>query len=798
MQKLEYTQLKRIYDINNLDFENTAELNVIPNIIVGQSKGIEALKFGLNVKSKGYNIYVAGDSGTGKTTYAKKLAEDKASEEAAPCDLCYVYNFENHNEPIALKLERGTGKKLKKDLKEVVELIEEELNRIFNSKNFQEEKNSIIKEFEIQKQRMIRTLSERTVKDGFGVKSTNSEIYLMPIVNGVVLTEEEFDELSETEKLEIAENSAEIQKDVQLLASNIRDIEKIAINEIESREYTAGLKIIGNNFSELLEKYKDQEQIINHIMKIKEDMLNNIDELVQDEIEEEQPNQMAMLLGIAQKKENAHKIKYDINVLVDNSDYNNAKVIVDYNPIATKIVGDIEYENEPSGVVTDFTKIKAGLLHKANGGYLILQSYDLFNNGMSYEALRKFIKSGKVHFDYARENNNNVTVSTLKPQPFELDVKIILVGSYYNYDMLCEFDEEFCKFFKVVCEFDDVMEYNDDNANTIIDFVTTIINRENIKHLTKSAVGEVINYSNKISGQKNRLTVKLSSLCDLLVEANVYAGFDSSEHIEDKHIKKAIDEKKARLNMYEIKLNEMIDDNVIIIDTEGEKVGELNGLVIIDNGEYMFGSPTKITVSTFVGKDGIVNIEKEAGLSGRVHDKGVEVITGFLGHRYAKKFPLSFNCTIAFEQNYSGVDGDSASSTELYGILSSIANIPLKQNIAVTGSVNQRGDIQPIGGVTEKIEGFFDVCSRRGFKGGEGVIIPYQNIEELFLKDEVVEAVKNGLFTIYAIKHIDEGMEILTGLPIGNIDSKGKYESGSINDILQKQFKYMYKRSLLE
>ncbi len=481
---------------------------------------------------------------------------------------------------------------------------------------------------------------------------------------------------------------------------------------------------------------------------------------------------------------------------MDNSNLKGAPVILSYNTNYTNLIGEIEFENEMGNFTTDHMKIKGGLLHKANGGYLIIQIEEMLKNTYTLETLFRILKTGKINIEHLKELYiGGISVSTIKPEPLDIDIKVILIGSEYYYDILSAYEEDFKKLFKINCIFDYEMNDTDENIKKMAKFIKSFAKKENLLEFEISAIKEIIEYSYKLSGKQNKLTTKFNALSEILIEASAWANMENSEKVEKSHIKKAIKKKIEFLNIYEEKLTEMIIENDIIIKTKGKEIGEINGLAVLDYGDYAFGKPSKITCTTYVGNAGIVNIEKEAKLSGNIHDKGLQVITGYLGNKYAFEFPLSFSCRICFEQNYSGIDGDSASSTELYAIISSLSGIPIKQNIAVTGSVNQKGEIQPIGGVNEKIEGFFDICNKRGLAGEEGVIIPYQNIKELCLKDDVINAVKNDKFHIYPIKNIDEGLEILMEEKAGKLLKNNKYTQNSIHYKAMKKLKELYEKS---
>ncbi len=792
-KELHYTQLKKTY--TKEDFIVNMNEEALPQII-GQEKAAKALDFGLKIKKKGYNVYLSGESGLGKTSYAKIAAEKFAENEPIPNDYCYVYNFQDENAPIAISLPAGMGKEFKSDMDDLIEILTIEIAKTFSDDDYEKEKEEIIKKYQYRRDELMKHISDIAKENDFGTKVTNSGMYFMPIVDGEPVSEDEYDKLSDDQKDKISEYSELIQDQAADTMRKIKDTEKETRVEIEDVEYKMALFTVSYHINILLEKYCDYDKILHYLLAVKEYILNNVEEFITEGDSEEESLQ-SMIPWISKKNEEDVFLKYKVNLFIDNSELKHAPVIVDFNPTYYNLIGELEYYNEYGNLATDFTKMKAGLLHKANGGYLILQAYDILTNPHSWDALRSFIKTEELKVENTREFYNSiVSLSTLTPEPILCNVKIILVGTDFYYDILNDYDDEFCEFFKVCATFDYEMNSSGDNLKNIALLIKNTAQRENLGEFELGAVAKMVEYSSRIAERQNKLTTKFSKILDLMNEASVYAKEANSETITSIHIKKAIFEMEQRNNMYEQKLSDMIEENFLMIDTTGNKVGQINGLAVLDTGVHVFGKPSKITATTYVGKSGIIDIEKESAMSGKIHDKGVLVIGGFLGHTYAQEFPLSLSCRICFEQNYNGIDGDSASSTELYAILSSLSGLPIRQEIAVTGSINQMGDIQPIGGVTYKIEGFFDLCFNRGLTGNQGVIIPYQNITDLSLKDEVIEAVKNGKFHIYPVKHIDEGIEILTDVAAGKRNGKGKFSEASVHGKVFGKLKEFRKSAL--
>ena len=790
VKELKYKELKGICDIKLIEKLE----NIQPdNNIIGQKKAIEALEFGLNIKNKGYNIYVSGPVGSGKTTFSKKYAKKYAIDEKTPDDLVYVYNFENPKCPKALFLEAGVGKEFKQEIDDLIYTLSVEIPKAFSSKEHEEEKNKIVKEYNTKRDDIIKQITELAKEKDFGIKNSNTGIYFMPIIDGETISEEEYEDLDEEEKEIISKKSEELQEDAIKTMKLIKDIEKNTKKDIENIEYNLSLFTVGHYINSIQTKYKDNKKVTQYLKDLKEDIIENIDNFLDEEIEEEEGMPILPLLN--KKSDDELFAKYKVNLIVDNSNLKGAPVVLNYNPSYTNLVGEVEFENELGNFTTDYMKIKGGILHKANGGYLILHIDDILKNTYSLETIIRTLKTGKVYIEPLKEYQlGGIAITTIKPEPIKVNFKIILIGSSYYYDILSEYEEDFLKFFKIHSIFDYEMDNNEENISDIIKFVRNFEQQQNSLKFDKNAIKTLIEYIIRLAGRKDKLSTKFNAITEILIESNTWAKLDNASIICEKYVKKAIDKKIEFINLYEKKYEDMILENDIMIKTDGQEIGQINGLAVLDYGSYSFGKPTKITATTYVGKAGIVNIEKEADMSGSIHNKGVQVIAGYLGKTYASLFPLSLSCRICFEQNYNGVDGDSASSTELYAIISSLSDMPIKQSIAVTGSVNQMGEIQPIGGVNEKIEGFFDICNRRGLTGEQGVLIPIQNVKDLCLKDEVVEAVKNGKFHIYPIKNIDEGIYVLMGEKAGKKNKNNTFTKDSIHFKAMKKLQYFYKK----
>ena len=764
--------------LKNFNFKSTEEIEPKQDII-GQDRAVKAIEFGLNMKQKGYNIYVAGMSGTGRNSYTNSLIRKNKINKKLK-DWVYVYNFKNANEPTALNFLAGEGKLFKKDIDDIIDKLKYEIPKIFTTKEYEYHNRILMSELESNIQNIIYDLNEFSKPRGFKFEVTERGLVSAPMrQDGSLMKENELGNLTAPEIRALREEGIKLNQDSKDYINKIKSCEDDYKNKLLNLDKSVGKSLVGFYQQYLINKYGQDKKVENYINLLCEDIINNISKFKKDE-ESTNKNPMALLGMISSKNEEKLFEKYKVNLFIDNSDNEDCKIIKENNPTYYNLSGCVEYKNEIGALTTTFMEIKPGALHKANGGYLIINIKDLLVNPFSWDCLKRSLKTQKISIEQLSNQYGYVVTSTLKPEPIDLDVKVILIGDNYYYNLLYTYEEDFRNLFKVMADFDMEIDNNEQNIYKIIQLISNKCSEENLKHFNKEAIESIIEYSIRISDDKEKLTGNLDKVIDIVYESN---ALSNSRYVTKSDVKNAINQKIYRNNKYEEKLNEMFKDKTLLIDIEGEKVGQINGLAVMGTGEYSFGKPSKITASTYKGRNGVINIEREIKQSGSIHDKGVLILSGYLGSRYGKDKPLSITTSITFEQNYSGVDGDSASSTELYAIISSISEIPIKQNIAVTGSISQKGEIQPIGGINEKIEGFFDVCKAKGLTGDQGVMMPIQNIKNLLLKDEVVEAIEDGLFNIYAISNVEEGLEILTGKNIYEIDKL-------VNENLEKYRKY--------
>ena len=778
-KELSYKELKNVCSTDIFKFNNTNEIEDTTNLVYGQDRGVKALEFGVNVDLKGYNLYLEGPAGVGKTMYSKKFLQQKAAKEKIPNDWCYIYNFEDANEPIAVSLPAGQGKAFKETMDSFIKDIRKDIKKTFNNDDFEKEKKLIKQEYEEKRAKILEKLNDKTMKEGFTVKSAQNGIYMMPVIDGKIIEEEEYEGLDQSIKLEFEAKSEHVQELIFEALSDIKTIEKKSDKKIEEWQSNIALLTINIHINEVKTIYKRNKKITTFLDNIKKDILKNITLFTQDEIPEskQQPQGPQM-----QKQQQEPWLNYRVNLFVDNSHLEGAPVIMDSNYSFQNIFGRLEYENQFGMFKTDYTMIKPGLIQKANGGYLIFQAKDLLTNPLCYETLKKVMKVKEISLENQAEQRSSMILVSLKPEPIPLDLKVILIGNSDIYHTLLSLDDDFRKF-------EEDAPRSAENIQKLVKFVKSFCKQEELLDLDKGAMAKVVEFASKLSGDKEKLSTQFSEIGEIIGEASTWARLAKEKIITKEYIKKALDERIDRIKKYDAKYLQMIKEGALLINTSGYRVGQINGLTVITIGDYSFGKPSKITANTYMGKEGIINVEREVEMSGSTHSKGVLILTGYLGELFAQEMPLSLTASVCFEQLYGGVDGDSASSTEAYAILSSLSEIPINQSIAVTGSVNQKGEIQPIGGVNEKIEGFYQICKMRGLTGEHGVIIPVQNVRNLHLNDDVIQSVKEGKFHIYAINTVEEGIEILTGVPAGKRDKYGNFPAGTINYLAYEKLK---------
>ena len=768
-----------------LECRTSGELAPLEGII-GQDRALRALNLGLGIEEKGFNVYVAGPPGTGKTTAVTNFLEAIAKDRPTPPDWCYVNNFHNSYEPVCIKLPTGRAKAFQKDLSNFIEEAQRAVPRALQSDEFQSRRERLIKTAEEKRNKILSDLGDEAQRAGFSIQATHLGVTLIPVLNGKPVNDEELASLPEQARKQMDEKRTALETKFEEAMKQVATLERDTRISLRKLSNDAIQYAIGFLMDALQKSYENIPDVVSHLKDIRADILENY-ELFAGPQEPATPQGQPATPWM---KELPFR-RYEVNVVVDNSKLKGAPVIFEENPTYLNLIGRIEKEAQFGSFTTDFTLVKGGAIHRANGGYLVIRVDGLLTNPLSYEGLKRALRNNKIAIEEPGEHLGYITTKTLTPQPIPLNIKVLLVGNPLLYQLLLEYDPEFREFFKVKADFDTTIDRNGENLRRYASFVCTICEKEGLKHLEASAIAKVVEHGSRLAEDQKKLSTRFAEVADLIREASYYAAQDRSEYITANHINKALEEKVYRSNLIQQKILEMIQRGLFLIDTSGAKTGQVNGLSVIGLGDFEFGRPSRVTASIGLGRGGVLDIEREAKMGGPIHTKGVLILGGYLVNKYAQDKPLSLSARLVFEQSYEGVEGDSASSTELYAILSALANVPIKQNIAVTGSVNQKGEVQAIGGVNEKIEGFFEVCKARGLKGDESVMIPKSNVQDLMLKDEVVKAVKDGRFHIYTASTIDEGMEILTGVRAGEPRKDGTFELNTVNGKVDRRLRAM-------
>ncbi|HAE60740.1 MAG TPA: ATP-dependent protease [Eubacteriaceae bacterium] len=792
--KVGIDRLKKICgNENELDFCSTSkDVEPFENFI-GQERAIKAMDFGLKMNATGYNIFVSGAQGTGKSTYTESAVRQIAKVKAVPEDWCYIYNFTDRDNPLAISLPAGEGKVFKKDMEALVSELRIIIPRAFEGSDYRQQRDRIIQSVRKKLVDMLHEVEKEANDEGFMLQQLPGRVLFLPIKDGQPIQQEEYEKYSIDERKKIEEKMHQLQKKMNETMRYGQNLEKQGNGQIVELEKKIAHSAAEAPVNRLKEKYREYPKIIEYLDGVFKDVVENhktfkssghggiVDNAFQQQVPQDAQENGGLIdeNGFYFEDEENRFARYKVNLFVNNERITGAPVIIESNPNYYNLFGKIEYKSHMMSMTTDFTMVKPGALQRANGGYLILQAKDLLMDPFVWDALKKALKYREAIVENMGEQYRLIPTTTLRPQPIPLDVKILLIGTPIFYAIFSS-DEDFEKLFKIKVDFDIEMPRNSDNVCQYVSFVSTLCREGNLKHFDRPALSRIIEYGSRLAADQNKLSTRFNDIKDIVYEASAFASMEDSEFVDSRHVKKAIDERKYRLNKLEEKIQEGIVKERIRIETTGREVGQINGLSVIGLSGYSFGIPMRITARTYMGRGGVIHIERETGMSGSIHTKGVYTLVGYLGGTFAKKKPFGLTAQITFEQNYQGVEGDSASSAELYAILSSLSGVPIKQNIAVTGSVDQRGKIQPIGGAVEKIEGFFDICSAKGLSGDQGVMIPAENIDDLMLKDEVLDAVREGKFSIYAVKTIEEGIYLLTDTEAGEENEDGAYPEGTV------------------
>ena len=775
-------ELRRRCDPRRFSFSTTDELEPLAGII-GQDRALEALKVGLNIKDprNRYNVFVTGGAGLGKTSAVTRFLEELSRKQPPPPDICYVHNFKVPHRPRYILLPAGKGKELRQDMDRCIEFLRRELPKVLESDEFKAQAKGERERFAQKREELFHQLEERAKALGFAIQRTPVGINTIPLKpDGTPYSQEEYEALPEEEREAILKRQEELQEAIRDTFQQLGQLEEEWQEARRQLTRRAVQFLIEPRFSQLKRKYAGLERVQVFLAEAQADIVESVEEL---QAANKKPPVPIPVPGQADPY-----LRYRVNVIVDNSELAGAPVVVEQNATYTNLFGTVERRVQFGVVTTDFTQIRAGSLHRANGGYLVLSASNLLRFGLSWEALKIALKTRVIRIEDPAQMLGLASTEGLRPEPVPLDVKVVIIGSPYLYYLLHYYDEDFPKLFTIRSDFDFEMDWTDEAEEAIARFIRAQKEEDpGILPFSPSGVAKVVEYAGELTGSQKKLSTRFSDLAALVREASFWAREEGAAQVEAQHVRTAIQKGKSRHALLAEKVREWIARGKLIVDVKGAQVGQVNGLAVIDLGDFAFGKPSRITANVFTGKDGVVDIEREAELSGKIHTKGVMILKGFLGERFASQGPLSLSASIAFEQSYSTVDGDSASAAELYALLSSLAGVPLKQGIAVTGSVDQKGRMQPIGGVNEKIEGHFLVCKELGFTGEQGVIIPAGNVDDLMLPEEVVEAIAAGEFHVWAVETVEEGIEILTGMPAGSPDEEGNYPEGTLFQLVQKR-----------
>jgi len=774
-------------DLQALDIQSTDQLTPIDGI-VGQPRAVTALRFGLEIHDSGFNLYAAGPPGIGKMTAVRAYLEQLASAKAAPPDWCYIHNFDDPYQPKVARLPAGRGRQLQQDTQHVITEVRGAIPKAFESEAYTARRDEIGKTLNDQREALLARLHERAAQDGFLIHVTPMGVAIIPAAHGHPLSDHDFEALPEAARADLLQRRDKLQAELEATLKDGRALERAAQEQLQELDRQVVLSVVGGLFEELGEQYRDLPEIVAYLQAVQHDILEH-SEIFR---ERSAPPAALALDGLAMATPWLQDLpfrKYQVNLLIDNSKQAGAPVVVELNPTYPNLCGRIEREALFGALSTDFTLIKAGALHQANGGYLVLSVEDLLRNPLSWDALKRALRSQEIQIEDVGERLGLVTTKGLRPQPIALDVKVVLVGPPLLYDLLSAYDEAFPELFKVRADFDTRMDRSAENIHAMAAFIATFCAKEQLKHLDASAVARLLEHASRLAEDQTKLSTHFGTLADVIREAQFWAGQAGATQISATHVQRAVDEKVYRSNLIQERMQELIAEGTLLIDTTGMCVGQVNGLSVVSMGDYIFGRPSRISASVGPGKGDIIDIEREVALGGPLHSKGVLILNGYLRATYAHDLPLTLSARLVFEQSYVEVEGDSASSAELYALLSALSDLPIKQGIAVTGSVNQHGVIQAIGGVNQKIEGFFEVCQARGLTGEQGVLIPRSDAQHLMLRAEVVDAVRAGRFHIWTVTSIGEGIELLTGVPAGARQFDGHFPDRTVNGRVDRRLR---------
>ena len=794
--KLTSEQLYRKCDAAKFDFTTTADLEERLSAL-GQDRAICAVELGINIKSRGYNLFCLGPEGTGKTSLVKRILEKEGKQRPTPDDWAYVYNFDEPHKPIAVNFPAGAAAGFAKDMEEFAYAMEHDLPEAVKNELYEEQLSVIREKYQEKRNDYVKVLQKKAKGKKVSLLHMPMGVVVAPMKNGEIISPDVFDTLSDDEKNEIMADLNAMQEEIAQHQDDAPGWEEKQTEEIKKLQEKLVKDAIKKPINDIKQKYRGNKKVAEYLKAVQNYILENIPSFVpnydQDSKPQTEEEPMAGLLSQLKNQQEEDKYsKFKVNVVVKNVPDSGAPIVLLDHPTQGNLVGKVERIQQFGALITDFTLIKGGALHRANGGFLLIDARKLLLQPYSWDSLKRALASKEIKIEAPSEDTSFSTIS-LDPQPIPLDVKVVMTGDAELYDLLSERDPDFSDYFKVEADFGMIIDRTDENEVEYAKLIGALTKKKNLRSLNKQAVARVIEYSSRLADDSEKLTAHVSSIGDLLKEADYWARKSKASQIGKNHVDQAIKSQIYRSDRVNRAMLEQIDKGTILLDVKGERVGQINGLVVYNFTRNSFGKPTRITTQVRLGRGEFINIEREVAMSGPIHSKGVLILQALIANRFAKRSPLSLSASIVFEQSYGGVDGDSASSTEYYCMLSAIANLPIKQSLAVTGSINQFGEIQPIGGVNEKIEGFFEVCKYNGLTGKQGVIIPRTNVVNLMLREDVLEAVENGQFSIYAIDDVDDGIELLTGIPAGKADKRGRFPKGTVNYMVQQSLEEYYR-----
>lgn len=793
-QRVAAKDLRCACDLNGLTFRTTDDLKPLEGT-VGQDRAVRALQFGLGIEAEGFHVYLSGPPGTGRSTELLTQARRVALERPAPGDWCYVFNFRDPSRPRALRLKPGRGHDLSHSVEDLINGLRVDVPQAFESDEYAQRRDQVGREVQAQREQFFAALEREASARNLAVNATPMGISTVPMVDGKPLTKEQYELLDDTQKRDIQQRTEDLDSIIAQMLPQLRRLDKGAqhlLSELD-RQVMAGL--VQPRLAELQREYADEEQATDFLKALGDDIVSQMSTFRMVEEQQVQAGQQGPVIP-AGIRQDAALSRYAINVVVTHDPDGHAPVVVEENPSYYHLFGRIDYRASFGSMTTDHTMIKPGALHRANGGFLVLQALDVLQQPLVWDTLKRALRTGVVRMENMGEQLSIIPTSTLAPEAIPLDVKVAMIGTPRVFAILQAADEQFAKLFKARADFAVDVKRDRTHERLLARFVAHQVKTLGMRPFEKAAVARVVEHSSRLVADQNKLSLRMMDIVDLLVEADYWACDADSKLVKASHVEQALENKVYRSNLIEERVHEFIERGTIKVDTKGAVVGQVNGLSVFDLGDYAFGRPSRITARVSMGRGQVVNIEREVQKSGPSHSKGFMILQGYLNGQFAHRRPLSFAASIAFEQVYDEVDGDSASSTELYALLSAITDVPLRQGIAVTGSVNQLGQVQAIGGVNEKIEGFYAVCKAKGLTGDQGVMIPRDNVRNLMLKPEVVDAVVSRRFHVWAVASIEEGIELLTGVPAGKIRKDGSYPEGTIFRKVTDMLEELTKRAM--